>query len=146
MIHHVFHRALPLAVERMENTVIDPVELQRRHIEQLTQLLVERRRRLDPAAVQIKLGVAVHGEHITFEQRNQARRRQMIAHVRQADARRNAAVPRTGGEQGGLGHAIAFASRQGEAGVQGAWVAAEGVGVVAHRLPYGVIQGDCLVT
>ncbi|MNP49904.1 hypothetical protein D3C76_1441230 [compost metagenome] len=67
MIDHVLHQLLAVAIVGMENAVVDPVELQWRHIEQLAEFLVERRRGLDPAIIQIELGVAVHGEHVALE-------------------------------------------------------------------------------
>lgn len=93
MVHHVLHGALALAVEGVENTVVNTVELQGWHIEQFAQLLVECGRGLDPTAIQIQLGVAVHGKYVTSEQLDQTRRREVVAHVGQADACRNPAVP-----------------------------------------------------
>src|SRR3990167_8339353 len=60
VVDQVLHQLLAVAVEGMENTVVDAVELQRRDIEQFAELLVEGRRRLDPAPVQKQLRIAVH--------------------------------------------------------------------------------------
>ena len=68
VIHHVLHRPLALAVERVKHTVVDSVEIQRCYIEHLAQLTVERRRGLDPAPLQIQFGVAMHGKHFTAQQ------------------------------------------------------------------------------
>ncbi len=146
MVHHVLHGALALAVEGVENTVVDAVEIQRRHVEQFAQLLVEGGRGFHPAAIQIQLGVAVHGKYVTSEQFDQTWRRQVVAHVGQADTRWNAAVPCAPCQQRRLGHAITLAGGQGEAAGEGLRVAAEGIGVVAHRLAHGVVKTDCLVT
>lgn len=140
MVDQVLHRLQPLAIERMEDAVIDPVEFQRRYIEQLTELLVERWRGLDPAPLQIQLGVTVHGEHVTLEQLDQARGRQVIAHIRETDPRRYSTVPRATGQQCGFGHAVALAGGQCITAAQGRGITAEGVGVVAHRFTHGVIQ------
>lgn len=93
MVNHVLHGALALAVEGVENTVVNAVELQGWHIEQFTQLLVECGRGLDPTAIQIQFGVAMHGKYVTSEQLDQTGRREVVTHVGQADARRNPAVP-----------------------------------------------------
>lgn len=140
MVHQVLHRLVALTVEGVKDTVLHPVELQRRHIKQLAQTLVERRRSLDPTPLQVQLGVAVHGEHITAQQLQQTRGRQVIAHVRQTDARGNPAMPGTTGQQRGLGHTVAFAGNQGMTAPQGLRIRAEGIEVVTHGLTHRVIK------
>ncbi len=145
VIDEVLHQLRAIAVEGMKNTVVDPVEFQRRHIEQVAEFPVERWRRLDPAILQIKLGVAVHGEHVALEQLKQPWRRQMIAHIRQADPRGNPAMPRRTGQQRGLGDAVTLPGRQCMTAAQGLRIATECVRVVAHRFAHGVIETDCLL-
>lgn len=146
MVHHVLHGALALAVEGVENTVVNAVELQGWHIEQFTQLLVECGRGLDPTAIQIQFGVAMHGKYVTSEQLDQTGRREVVTHVGQADARRDPAVPCARRQQCCLGHAITLAGRQCKAAAEGLRVATEGIGVIAHRLAHSVVKTDCLVT
>ncbi|MOA05435.1 hypothetical protein D3C78_1250330 [compost metagenome] len=95
MVDQVLHRLPPLAIEGVKHAVVAPIELQRWHIEQFAEPGIERWRSLDPAPLQIQLGITVHGEHIAPEQLDQARRRQVIAYVRQADACGDAAMPGT---------------------------------------------------
>src|ERR1043166_7472668 len=52
-LEHILHVTPPRAVVRLEDGVLPPVELQRDDTEALAQRAVERRRGLDPAAVQI---------------------------------------------------------------------------------------------
>ena len=49
VIDQVLHQLLTIAIEGMKNAVVDPVEFQRRDIEQFTQSLIERRRGFDEA-------------------------------------------------------------------------------------------------
>ncbi|MCY1297879.1 hypothetical protein D9M70_473330 [compost metagenome] len=69
----------------------------------------------------------------------------MVAHIGQADARGDAAMPRAGRQQDGLGHAIGLARGQGVAGLQGFRIAAEHVGVVADLVTHRTVQADSLV-
>ena len=130
----------------MEDAVGDAVELQRSDVEGAAQGTVERRGGLHPTALEVQLGIAVHGEHLAAQRFQQARRGQVVAHVGQADPRRNPAMPGAGGEQDGLGHAIGLALLQRVAGLQGLRIAAEHVGVVVHPVAYRVVQRDRLVT
>lgn len=145
VIDEVLHQLRAIAVDGMKNAVADPVELQRRHIEQVTEFAVERWRRLDPAILQVKFGVAVHGEHVALEQFKQSWRRQMIAHICQADPRGNPAMPRGTCQQRSLGHAVTLPGRQRMTAAQGLGIATECVRVVAHRFAHGVIETDRLL-
>src|SRR3954466_10600523 len=87
---HVFHVTALVLVERMEDRVFDTVELERLHAEARAQGKIEGRRRLHPFAFELKLGVAVIDEEIGAHLRRQLWRRQMILHVGEAHARRNA--------------------------------------------------------
>src|SRR3990167_7191217 len=110
VITQLFHITLALLVERVKYAVTQTIELQRRHLEYPAQRQVKRRRGLDPAALKVQLGVAVHGEHFTAQHFQQSWSGQMIAYIGQADACRDAAMAGAGSQQSGFGHAVAFAS------------------------------------
>lgn len=112
------------------------VERQWRHLEYPAQRLVERRRGLDPAPVQVQFGVTVHGEHLAAQQFQQARRGQVIAHIGQTDTRGNAAMPGASSEQVGLGYAVGLTARQRMAGLQCLRIETEGIGVVTNLVTY----------
>jgi hypothetical protein len=82
------------------------------NLEQPAQLDIEGRRGLDPAPVEEKLGVPVHGEHFAAQQFQQLRRGQVVAHISQSDACRDAAVARAGSQQQRLGHTVGLAGLQ----------------------------------
>src|SRR5690348_3229891 len=85
---HVLHVPPVVLVERMEDRVRLAVELERLHTEALAQAQVERRRRLDPVAVDVELGVAVVDEEVGAHLRRELGRRRVILDVGEADARR----------------------------------------------------------
>jgi hypothetical protein len=62
VIPDVFHVAIPPAIALLQDGIAATVELERCNIESLAQRRVERRRCLDPPAVEEQLGVSVERE------------------------------------------------------------------------------------
>src|SRR6266404_328724 len=122
---HIFHMPAVVRVEGMEDRVFPAVELERLHAKAGAQAQVERRRRLDPFAVEMELRVAVVDEEIGAHLRRQLRRRQVILYVGEADARRDAGCARRTGEERRLGHAPAETALEASRGA---------IGVVGHEV------------
>src|SRR4051812_32612594 len=104
---YVLHVPAVVLIERMEDRVFAAVELERLHPETRAQGEVERRRRLDPFAVELQLDIAVVDEEVGAHLRRQLGRGQMVLHVGKADARRDAGSAGTGSEQRRFRHAPA---------------------------------------
>src|SRR5438094_410137 len=139
---HVLHVAPVVLVVRMENRVGPAVELERLHAKALAQAQIERRRGLDPLALQVELGVAVIDEEVGAHLLGELRRRQVVLHVREADTRRNAGGARGGSEQRRLGHApaeVLLEARRGAVGVLRQEVLER---VVADAVAHRVVKRD----
>src|SRR5919201_5361718 len=104
---HVLHVPPVVLVVRMEDRVGEAVEIERLHAKALAQAQVECRRRLHPFAIELALGVAVIHEEVGTHLRGELRCRQVVLHVGEADARRDAGRARAGGEQRRLRYAPA---------------------------------------
>ena len=83
---------MPVAglVERVHQGVAGAVEVERLDAEPLAQLDVERRAQLVPAVVEEQLAVAVPGEHVGAHLGVQLLAGQVVAHVGEAEAGRDA--------------------------------------------------------
>jgi hypothetical protein len=95
-----------LDVELMKQRIAVAVEDQLPDPETPAHLGVERGGHFEHAAIEPERDIAVIDEQVGSHQLGQFGRIQMVAHVGEADRRRNAARPQRRGEQNRLGHAI----------------------------------------
>ena len=137
---HVLHVAFVARVVGVHQRVGAAVELERVDVEALAHLQVEGRRRLYPAALEVHRDVAVPAVHVAADQLAQALGAQVVAHVGEAHARRDAGAARDRGEQVGLGHAVGGALDEGAAGGEVLPAHVEAVGVVADAVAHRVVQ------
>ena len=91
-IAQVFHVAPVVLVERVEDGIGRPVELERLDAEARAEREVERRRRFDPLAVEQELGVAVEHEEIGAHLRGELGSGEVVLDVGEADTRRDPAA------------------------------------------------------
>src|SRR5690348_4065779 len=77
----ILHVAPVVLVERMEDRVLAAVELERLHAKAGAHREIESRRRLDPFAIEEKVGVAVEDEQVGAHLGGERRRSQMVLHV-----------------------------------------------------------------
>jgi hypothetical protein len=140
VVAHVFHVPAAARVERVEQGVVAPVELERADADALAEGLVEDRRGLHPRAVEVQLGIAVVVEDVGGHHPAQARARQVVPDVREADARGNVRGARGGGEERRLAHAEAGAAGEAAAGPVGLDRLEVAVGGVGDLVPHRVVE------
>jgi hypothetical protein len=93
-IVQILHVAPPGAIKLLKQRIVPPIEFENAYAETVTEGSIEGGCGLDPAAVDIEIGVRVPPEDVGAEQLMESGRRHVIANVGIADPRRHPGRPR----------------------------------------------------
>src|SRR5688572_32595077 len=127
----------------MENRVRAAVELERLDPEARAEREVERRRGLDPAAVDAQVGIAVVDEEVAAHGLGKAGRGEVVLHVGEAQPRFDARGACARRKQRRLAHAETLARLEHRGGAEDLGIGEIEERVVADLVAHRVVKGDC---
>ena len=144
-VRDVFHVLLPLGVEGLEHRVVQTIEFQGRDAESVTQSPVEGGGGFHPIPSDEEVGVAMEDEQIGAHGAAEPGCREVVPHVREAEAVGDTLDPGSCSQQDRLGDAESVAAGQKRAGRHGFGIQVDVIGFIAELVPNRVVEGHGLL-